>query len=289
MDRIDYSDIEKHFSTYYDPYKKRGFTYSPNTIKSYIAKYRLLNNPYHYKRQITEKYVNDLVLEKKLNARVYLSALKTISEVVPEYHQYISPEMNLYISEVIDNLNTKARGEAYERTKTIKDDEINMNDLQNKILNMKDKTSQDYILLKLYQEYPARDDFGNLLVMVEKTRRAINSYSIKSNTITLNKYKTANLYGKQTKKLSIELGKLIRASLEKEPRQYLFTKPDGSQYKDGLLSNHILKVFGFGVNEIRRAHINRLLKTEHSLEDREALAKTMMSSVNQQEFTYKRV
>tara|TARA_Y100000361_G_scaffold49298_1_gene42815 strand:+ start:5007 stop:5876 length:870 start_codon:yes stop_codon:yes gene_type:complete len=288
MDKIDYTNIEKHFSTYYDPYKKKGFSYSPNTIKSYIAKYRLLNNPYHYKRQITEKYVNDLVLEKKLNARVYLSALKTISEVVPEYHQYISPEMNLYISEVIDNLNTKARGEAYERTKLRENNDLTMNDLQNIILNIKDKTSQDYLLLKLYQEYPARDDFGDLFVMSEKTRRPINSYSVRSNTITLNKYKTANLYGKQTKKLSLELGKLIRASLKKEPREYLFTKPDGSQYKDGLLSNHMLKVFNFGVNEIRRAHINRLLSTEHSLEDREVLAKEMMSSVNQQEFTYKR-
>ena len=285
----EYAKIEKAFGTYYSPYKKESFTYSPNTIKSYIAKYRLLGNPYYNKKRITKKYIDDLVIEKELNARVYLSALKTISEVVDAYHKFITPEMNLYIAEVIDKLNTKARSDAYKRTRGEPAERpINMSDLISITNNIKDKTSQDYLLLKLYQEYTARDDFGDLLVMHSKTKRPINSYSIKSNAIILNKYKTANLYGKQTKKLSKDMGRLIRASLEKEPREYLFTKPDGTQYKDGSLSNHLIKVYHFGVNDIRRARINALINGEHTLEERETLAKEMMSSVNQQEFTYKR-
>jgi hypothetical protein len=128
-------------------------------------------------------------------------------------------------------------------------------------------------------------------ILKRKPKYNIGNYiniSKKGASITLNEYKTKNIYGSKTFKLSKELRAMVLTSLEKEPRKYLFTSNKNKSYSEGL-ADKMLKKFKFGINEIRRAHINELLeKKDNTLKERDELANRMMSSTVQQEFTYKR-
>jgi hypothetical protein len=137
-----------------------------------------------------------------------------------------------------------------------------------------------------------RDDYGNLKIYRRKPKdnSTFNYINISksNNHIVLNQYKTSRLYGKHIIKLDKETRDLILESLKREPRKYLFTTKNGERYAANILSSHIIKIFKFSINDIRRAYINDFISKKHTALQRMNLAKMMTNSVVQQEFTYKR-
>tara|TARA_R110000796_G_scaffold71027_5_gene161148 strand:+ start:248 stop:1240 length:993 start_codon:yes stop_codon:yes gene_type:complete len=259
-------------------YIKNGktFNYSKSTINGYIAKYNKVKGMTF--KEIVDKY--------KHLANGYLSAILTISKNVRNIQ--LTKEKQLELLELISDSNVQSREIAYK--KTITEKSISLEDIRNK-RNSYDNNTQEYLLLSFYLEFPVRDDFWNMRIVKRKPKYNTGNYiniSKRGSSITLNEYKTKNIYGTKTFKVPKELRDLVIKSLEKEPRKLLFTSNKGTKYDDGL-SDKILKKFGFGINEIRRAYINDLLeKKGHTLKEREYLSTRMLSSTVQQTFTYKR-
>tara|TARA_B110000211_G_C13971662_1_gene505261 strand:+ start:106 stop:942 length:837 start_codon:yes stop_codon:yes gene_type:complete len=260
-------------------YTKNGktFKYSKSTISGYITKFNKVKDMTF--QEIVDKY------EHMSNG--YLSAVLTISRNVKSLEKSKAKQDELL--DLIEKSNVKARNIAYNKTKTTAS--ITLDDIKNK-RDTFPKDSQDYLLLSFYLDFPIRDDFAEMRIVKRKPKYNTGNYINISKTgsaITLNEYKTKNIYGSKTFKVPKPLRELVLESLKNEPRKFLFTSNQNKPYKEGL-SDKILKKFGFSINEIRRAHINNLLETtEHSLTDRENLGKKMLSSPIQQSFTYKRL
>ena len=255
---------------------KKEYSYSKSTISNYITKYN----------KVKGQSIQEVFNTYGKTANAYLSAILTVSKNVKSLQ--LTKEKQLQLLELIEKSNVMARETAYKKTTTEKS--ISLDDIKKKREGFS-KSSQDYLLLSFYLEHPVRDDFNNMRIVKRKPKYNTGNYiniSKTNSSITLNNYKTFNLYGSKTFKLSNELRTLVLESLKKEPRKYLFTSNQGKPYSEGL-ADKVLKKFGFGINEIRRAHINDLLeKKGHTIKEREDLSSRMMSSIVQQEFTYKR-
>jgi hypothetical protein len=260
-------------------YTKKGqtFNYSKSTINGYIGKFNKVKGMTF--KEIVEKYGH--------LANGYLSAILTISKNVKSIQ--LTKEKQLELLELIEDANVKAREISYQKTTTEKS--ISLEDIRKK-RDTFDEDSQEYLLLSFYLVFPLRDDFWNMRIVRRRPKYDVGNYiniSKKGASITLNDYKTSKIYGKQTFKLPTELRNMVLSSLaENEPRKFLFTSNKGTKYDDGL-ADKIMKKFGFGINEMRRAHINELLeKKGHTIKERDDLARRMLSSTVQQTFTYKR-
>ena len=259
-------------------YTKKGqtFNYSKSTINGYIGKYNKVKGMSF--KEIVEKYGH--------LANGYLSAILTISKNVKSIQ--LTKEKQLELLELIEAANVKAREISYQKTTTEKS--ISLEDIRKK-RDTFDEDSQEYLLLSFYLVFPLRDDFWNMRIVRRRPKYDVGNFiniSKKGASITINDYKTSKIYGKQTFKLPKELRAMVLTSLEKEPRKFLFTSNKGKKYDDGL-ADKIMKKFGFGINEMRRAHINELLeKKGHTIKERDDLARRMLSSTVQQTFTYKR-
>jgi hypothetical protein len=261
-------------------YTKNGkeFSYSKSTINVYISKYN----------KVKGMSIDEIVTRYGHLSNGYLSAILTISKNVKSIQ--ISPERQLELLEKIEESNKQSREISYKKV-TTEENSITLEDIRKK-RNEFPENSQEYLLLSFYLLLPLRDDFWNMRIVKRDPKyNDIGNFiniSLRNASITLNDYKTFKIYGKKTFVLPEELRKMVLASLAKDPRKFLFTSNKGKIYDDGL-SDKIFKKFGFGINEMRRAHINDLLeKKGHTIKEREELSARMLSSTVQQSFTYKR-
>tara|TARA_B110000211_G_scaffold103888_1_gene120928 strand:- start:279 stop:1112 length:834 start_codon:yes stop_codon:yes gene_type:complete len=260
--------------TYLNKVTNKQTNYSDTTIKNYIFKF---NQSKHLSPdEIYDKY-------KDLSAPYLSSILLILSDTLTDTQKN-------KIADLIKKSNSERRELTYTKIRT-KDLDITIEDIQ-KILLSLEPTSQDYLLIKLYLANTLRDNYGNIKIVKRHSPKAkFNYINISKNRfqIVLNKYKTFNLYGQQVIPINKELQKLILDSIKLQPRKFLITQADGKKYSGGLLSSHILKIFKFSINDIRRAVINDLLnKQDHTLEERELLARQMGNSVSVQSAVYKR-
>lgn len=106
-------------------------------------------------------------------------------------------------------------------------------------------------------------------------------------TITVVKYKTVDIYDTWTKELPANLGMIVRHSLQKTPRKYLFTtqgKPyntvnNFTQYSNGVLKR-LFKNDEFTVNILRHAFANYVHHQPFkSMEELKEIARDMGHSV----------
>lgn len=148
--------------------------------------------------------------------------------------------------------------------------------------------SKEFVLVSLYKEVTARDDFGKLIIIpTTKELNKIDNFIIfprdnRNCKIILNSYKTSAKYGIINIELSPELSKLIRAYIFKnglEYNDYLFGKAS-------LLSGFIGKInksinVNGSINTIRQMKISSELLTLNDIQDmnkRITLSKTLMHS-----------
>lgn len=133
--------------------------------------------------------------------------------------------------------------------------------------------STNHLLLAMYCLIePLRQDYGAVRILVDKrpapyskSNYLIISPDASTGTLILNEYKTAKSYGAFERALPPNLMKIIRQSLLKQPRAYLFVDESGDAYASknsyAKFSNRVLrKLFGksFTVSMMRHSHISNI-------------------------------
>lgn len=157
--------------------------------------------------------------------------------------------------------------------------------------------SRRHLLLSMYTYLkPVRQDF-NAIRIYNKTPRDKNkidgNYIIlnnKTKLLVLNEYKTLDEYGKFTITLPDELVQIIKFSLNKYPREYLFTTIDDNKpYLPNsftYFSNNTLKDLfnkpSICVTMLRHSYISSLDFNKLTDAEKKQIAREMGHSINQQ-------
>lgn len=133
--------------------------------------------------------------------------------------------------------------------------------------------STNHLLLAMYCLIePLRQDYGAVRILVDqrpapfaKGNYLVISKDASQGTLILNDYKTAKSYGAFERTLPANLMGVIRQSLIRQPRAYLFVDDSGDAYASknsySKFSNRILKrLFGksFTVSMMRHSHISNI-------------------------------
>jgi hypothetical protein len=131
-----------------------------------------------------------------------------------------------------------------------------------------------------------RNYFGQIKIVtsdgeIERTKNYLN---ITTGRIVINDYKTAGIYKSYDEILSTKTMKIIKASLELNPREYLITKPNGEIYSPNALSERIQKVMGYNVDTMRKAIESYEIHIRGS--DRVHMAYVSRHSVRTQDLAY---
>lgn len=118
----------------------------------------------------------------------------------------------------------------------------------------KEPGNRDTLLLALLslaaesrcQLLPQRADYGNVRIYTApaEPQPGQDNYVVLQRTaqgltgeLVLNTYKTAKTYGCQRVNMPVQLLQTLQANLERDPRSFLFTKPDGDPYTNAAYSH----------------------------------------------------
>lgn len=154
--------------------------------------------------------------------------------------------------------------------------------------------SRRHLLLSIYTYIPPlRQDFNEIKILNKTPRRSVGNYIVmntKTNKLILNEYKTSVSYGRFETDIPKPLIKVIKKSLENNPREYLFTDLENKPYKDAngftVFSNRVLKdVFKndyVSVSMLRHSFISNQDFNTLTEGDKKDLARQMAHSVSQQ-------
>lgn len=145
-----------------------------------------------------------------------------------------------------------------------------------------------HLCLCLYTKMPPlRNDYSNLKIMkppysIEPGKNVLYDKS-GSYTLHLSKYKTSRAYGKQTIAMPECLNKTISESLKLFPRSFLLSKIDHPRepMSRNYLSVFMSKIFPgkkVGSSLFRKLYITEKFGGDHSLQERDDLAKQMLHS-----------
>lgn len=150
------------------------------------------------------------------------------------------------------------------------------------------------LILALYALHPpVRQDYGCIrLYKTNKKRNNNNHIVLPTGTLVLTEYKTAHAYGRVESKLPEEALDILKASLEIEPRQWLFVKASELPYthstKDTnsfstLVNRSLGELAGrpVDVTSIRRAYTTWLAEQRLTFAERRKIAEIMGHSVIQ--------
>jgi len=161
------------------------------------------------------------------------------------------------------------------------------------------KKSQQYLLLSLILEItPKRSDFGSVRIYKEKepTGDASKSNfmvikskgSLDSSYLVMNKYKTAKTYKRYEEDLSSKFVNVLKQSMRRYPRAYLFVDTQGNPYNNNGYGRYFSRTFGElfgkegGVSLLRHSYISERLGNGKSDKELEEIAHLMGHSLDQQ-------
>lgn len=156
------------------------------------------------------------------------------------------------------------------------------------IRNKLEDGSDGKLLISLYTMIPPlRADFDKVKISDETKGNYIN---LNKKILVLNEYKTDKVYGKKIIKLPNNLMKQINISLEKKPRDYLFSKLDGTTFNSNswtVYANRLLKKLinpKFSLTMFRHIYISRpdLNISDKTLKNKKEVADSMGHSVETQ-------
>lgn len=146
-----------------------------------------------------------------------------------------------------------------------------------------------HLCLNLYTQMPPlRNDFSNIKIMkppysIDSTKNFLYEQPPGKYVLYLAKYKTSRTYGKQKIEFPNSLNRVVKRSLELFPRSYLISKIDHPREP---MSHNYLSVFmtsifphkKVGSSMLRKLYITDKFKGDHSLKERDELAKKMLHS-----------
>lgn len=148
---------------------------------------------------------------------------------------------------------------------------------------------------------PHRRDYGRLRILkamreVRDGENAIVVHRTGRVTAVLQEYKTGGAYGRFEHKMPDNVATEVRASLDTLPREYLFTKQDGSAMGDvnfgdvfvkGTFERHLGKPAT--MNTLRRVWVDHIKRGDYTWAEREDFAKVMNHSLMTQIMHYETV
>lgn len=149
------------------------------------------------------------------------------------------------------------------------------------------------LILALYVLHPpTRQDYGCVRLYKTKKPYDTNHLVVPINTLVLSEYKTSETYGRVESVLPVQVGEILKASLEIEPRKWLFVKGNGQPYrhtpKDSnsfttLVNRSLSELVGnrIDVTSIRRAFASWIAKQDITFAERKRIAQIMGHSVLQ--------
>jgi len=208
-------------------------------------------------------------------------------------------------------LNDFMKEKAKENKPTLKQDDkyVSFEDIELKHHELKSsadphdtkKKSQQYLLLSLILEItPKRSDFGSVRIYKDNEPTAGSSAS-KSNFIVIkskgsldnsylvmNKYKTAKTYKRYEEDLSSKFVNVLKQSMRRYPRPYLFVDTQGNPYNNNGYGHFFSRNFGDlfgkdgGVSLLRHSYISERLSNGKSDKELEEIAHLMGHSLDQQ-------
>jgi hypothetical protein len=165
-----------------------------------------------------------------------------------------------------------------EKTDKQKDKWIEMNDFVETINKAQEeiKELQDYIILRLYHEYPLRNDMASLHVIDDEKKIEDNkNYLVvgdKEYKIILQQYKTAKRYGKKEYVLDNNLKRLVKKLLKHNDSGFLLlNKNRKSKMTRNNLTLHLNRIFmkytgkKIGSSMLRHIQSSELNKDRSSL------------------------
>ena len=264
----------------------------PSTVKLYTIAYNKIKKD--FAGDLTDacaviKFIYDLT-KSDSTKKGYFSALNYF---LKDSHPDIAELYRKEIKKFIVKLNIhEIKQEATEKEKVNYLSKDDLDKAFNEIVKCPDLPLIDKILIALYVKMPpTRLDYYNMQVFNKDTKDISGNYMIinpRSIKITISEHKTSGSFGKITKNVPLEITKMIREWRKAKPdATHIFAPPDWpSRHSFGIKIQKLLKRFtgkSIGVNLIRHAHVNHLLKDDTLLEKKVELAKEMGHSVTTQE------
>lgn len=169
------------------------------------------------------------------------------------------------------------------------------------------KDSLRFVLLALVLDLPpTRADFGELHVASKEINRGDMNYIVvhprssrkeyyhANSYVVLNRFKTAKYFGRTELELSEKTADIVRASLRRWPRKYLFVDSKGNPFTKGEYSQFVRSSFealvgrSIGISLLRHVFLSEEANLEKlSGHERARLARQMMHSTAQQSTTYR--
>lgn len=209
-------------------------------------------------------------------------------KLIDTYSKKMEEDANIYQKQVEKQELTDKQKKNWITMEEFKDlietmfDEISKQKLYKKseLDNREYSELQNYILLRLYLEYPFRNDFAESKIINSKTQDdgKMNYLLVRPNSIyfLMNQYKTSKKYGKKVYKLDDKLSNLIRLLLKHNKSGYLLTKYNR---KDALTKNDLSKLFNriflkrtgkkISTSLLRHIRITEMTKDEPTIKEQQ--------------------
>lgn len=160
-------------------------------------------------------------------------------------------------------------------------------------LNAQARGTLEHLVLAMYVLMePGRADYGDVqLVQNEPPNPKEGNYLIlSSHTLVLNNYKTANKYGQYRRQVPPEVMDILRVSLSRKPREYLFTNESNLPYRNPnsytkFVNRTLNKLFGkpLTISMLRHSFISNIDFNKSTPAELMDISKHMMHSVAMQQ------
>jgi integrase len=157
---------------------------------------------------------------------------------------------------------------------------------------------QDAALMACYAYTPPRRlDYSPMRVVKRRNKKIPDNHLIVNKNkmvFVFKEYKTSKTYGTQEVKVPPSLELILRAWLDLNTGDWLFTNHDGGAMSEACLSAHLIRLFErrmgkkIGVDILRHSYISHLREGEMPLAQKQELANQMGHSVATNEL-YRRV
>lgn len=275
--------------------KRRGFENA--TIYDIVA------NPSRYWVGLTREYPN---LSSRKSIVTAIMAVFKYHEHLKDTHETAYDEWKQHHGDL--ELLKQDHAKHNRLTEKQKDAYVSYDEIRTKFLRMKKggdphatkQSSLQYLLLAIVVDIPpTRADLGSLMIATEEINRGDINYVVvlppkQRSYIVLNRYKTSKTYNRTELELNSRTWLVIRDSVRRYPRVYLFTdtkgKPFSNQEYGQFVQRTFKQLFGktTGVSLLRHIYVSEELDLAHmSDHERERVAAQMMHSPQTQITTYR--
>lgn len=280
-------------------------TYNPegrsiNTVDSYVGRMRFLfekvlgcsNNVLEC---LNKKDIVDKIIKKYPNPNTRHSYIKVLSILFREFPG-IQQHINKEVVDAVQAEFSSSKNKAEARNVSKVNNEVEpFPVIKEKILAAFPKNSKEHLLAELYDQFNARDDFGNVILIEDasQVKRKKQNYMIYKNPVVLilQVYKTAHRYGKVVlPATNSKIYDILKAQGKKTGDLLIGMDKTGEMYNDkGALSSIVsrmlttagVKRFGDrqAINLLRAAKKTELLNQPNlTPEDYELIANNAMHS-----------